>query len=110
MEILAILGGSSGAVSALVPSPSPKSLEFQPGTRLAFSGRMTQINSFRDLTVWQSSTGLVDVCFDMVEAIPYPYKFTFSNQLIAAGISIPWNIAEGIVDPRRRTSITYRSL
>jgi four helix bundle protein len=38
---------------------------------------------------------LVDVCFDIVEAVPYPYKFTFSHQLIPAAISIPSNIAEG---------------
>ena len=31
---------------------------------------MTQINSFRDLTVWQVSMDLADVCFDIVEAIP----------------------------------------
>ena len=36
---------------------------------------------------------LADVCFDIVEAIPYPYKFTFCDQLIPAGISIPSNIA-----------------
>jgi four helix bundle protein len=44
---------------------------------------------------------LVDVCFDIVEAIPYPYKLTFSNQLIAAGISIPSNIAEGSRRPTK---------
>ena len=37
---------------------------------------MTQINSFRDLTVWQVSMDLADVCFDIVEAIPHPYRFT----------------------------------
>ena len=25
---------------------------------------------------------LADVCFDIVEAIPHPYRFTFANQLI----------------------------
>ena len=37
--------------------------------RLAFVCRMTKINSFRDLTVWQVSMDLADVCFDIVEAI-----------------------------------------
>ncbi len=43
--------------------------------------RMTKINSFRDLSEWQVSMDLADVCFDIVEAIPYPYKFSFCDQL-----------------------------
>ena len=62
---------------------------------------MTKINSCRDLTVWQVSMDLADVCFDIVEAIPHPYKFTFANQLIPAGISIPSNIAEGSRRPTK---------
>lgn len=48
--------------------------------RLAFLWRMTTINSFRDLTVWQVSMDLAGVCFDIVEAIQHPYRFTFTNQ------------------------------
>ena len=59
------------------------------------------INSFKDLTVWQVSMDLADVCFDIVEAIPHPYRFTFANQLIPAGTSIPSNIAEGSRRPTR---------
>ena len=62
---------------------------------------MTTINSFRDLTVWQVSMDLADVCFDIVEAIPHPYRFTFANQLIPSGISIPSNIAEGSRRPTK---------
>jgi four helix bundle protein len=62
---------------------------------------MTKINSFRDLTVWQASMDLADVCFDIAEAIPHPYRFTFTNQLIPAGISIPSNIAEGSRRPTK---------
>jgi four helix bundle protein len=62
---------------------------------------MTPINSFRDLTVWQVSMDLADVCFDIVEAIPYPYRFTFTDQVIPAGISIPSNIAEGSRRPTK---------
>src|SRR5687768_1955787 len=69
--------------------------------RVALRARMTKINSFRDLTVWQVSMDIADVCFDIVEAIPYPYKFTFANQLIPAGISIPSNIAEGSRRPTK---------
>ena len=69
--------------------------------RLALERRMKQINSFKDLTVWQVSMDLADVCFDIVEAIPHPYRFTFANQLIPAGISIPSNIAEGSRRPTK---------
>ena len=62
---------------------------------------MTQIKSFKDLTVWQVSMDLADACFDIVEAIPHPYRFTFANQLIPAGISIPSNIAEEIRRPTK---------
>ena len=62
---------------------------------------MTKINSFRDLTVWQVSMNLAEVCFEIVEAIPHPYRFTFANQLLPAGISIPSNIAEGSRRPTR---------
>jgi four helix bundle protein len=68
---------------------------------LAICRHMTQINSFRDLTVWQVSMDLADVCFDIVGAIPYPYKLTFADQLIPAGISIPSNIAEGSRRPTK---------
>ena len=62
---------------------------------------MTNINSFRDLTVWQVSMDLADVCFEIVEAIPHPYRFSFTDQVIPAGISIPSNIAEGSRRPTK---------
>ena len=71
--------------------------------RLAFLRRMNQISSYEDLKVWQVSMDLVDVCFDIVEAIPHPYRFIFCDQLLRAGISIPSNIAEG----SRRTTKGY---
>ena len=62
---------------------------------------MASITSFKDLTVWQVSMDLADVCFDIVEAIPHPYRFIFADQLIPAGISIPSNIAEGSRRPTK---------
>ncbi len=72
-----------------------------PGMRLAFLRRMTHINSYKDLKVWHVGMDLVDVCFDIVEELPGRYRFTFSNQLLPAGISIPANIAEGSRRPRK---------
>jgi four helix bundle protein len=64
---------------------------------------MIKINSYKDLEVWQVSMNLVAVCFDVVESLPPKYHFTFSNQLLPAGISIPSNIAEG----SRRSTRAY---
>jgi four helix bundle protein len=44
---------------------------------------------------------LADVCFDIVAAIAHPHRFTFADQLIPAGISIPSNIAEGSRRPTK---------
>lgn len=62
---------------------------------------MTEIKSYRDLEVWQRSLHLVDVCFDIVEALPPRYRFIFCDQLLRSGISIPSNIAEGTRRPMR---------
>jgi hypothetical protein len=40
---------------------------------------MTKINSFRDLTVWQVSMDLADVCFDIVEAIPNHVSYSLGS-------------------------------
>jgi four helix bundle protein len=73
--------------------------------RLAIVRRMTKITSYKDLQVWQLSMDLVDVCFDIVEALPQQHRFTFSNQLLPAAISIPSNISEG--SRRSRKSYLY---
>jgi len=56
---------------------------------------MTQLNSFKDLVVWQTSKDLADVCFDIIEVIQHPYLFICADQLLPAAISIPSNLAEG---------------
>jgi four helix bundle protein len=83
------------------PHSQPRIAAFFEGMGIAFQGPMTTINSFRDLTVWQASMDLADVCFDIVDAIPHPYRFVFANQLLPAGISIPSNIAEGSRRPTK---------
>ena len=69
--------------------------------RLASQRRMTKINSFKDLVVWQASMDLVDVCFDIVEAIQHPYRYIFADQFLPASISISSNVAEGSRRPTK---------
>ena len=71
---------------------------------------MTKINSFKDLIVWQTSMDLVDVCFDIVEAIERPYRYVFADQLLPSGISIPSNIAEGQGRQHRKEFLHFISV
>src|SRR4051794_38834452 len=68
---------------------------------IAAARSMASVPSFKDLQVWRVSMDLVDVCFDVVEALPDRYRFVFSHQLLSAGVSISSNIAEGSRRPRK---------
>jgi four helix bundle protein len=58
------------------------------------------INSHRDLIVWQKSIDLCIKVYDYSSDFPKEELFTLSQQMKRAAISIPSNIAEG----RRRSS------
>lgn len=62
---------------------------------VASANWVPKLRSYEDLRVWQAGIELVDLCFDIVESIPHPYRFVFCSQLLRASISIPSNIAEG---------------
>lgn len=65
---------------------------------------MTQINSFRDLLVWQKSMSLVTSIYQLTRDFPHAEMFGLTSQLRRASISIPSNIAEGY---GRNTSKDY---
>lgn len=52
--------------------------------RLAMLSRMTKINSYKDLRVWQQGMDVVDLCFDIIDVLPTKYCFIFCNQLLRA--------------------------
>ena len=54
-----------------------------------------EINSYRDLKVWQLSMDLVIDCYRAVKLFPKHEQFGLSSQLQRAAVSIPANIAEG---------------
>lgn len=62
------------------------------------------INSFRDLLVWQQAMDLADLVFDITENFPPRERFGLSFQMRKAAVSVPSNIAEG---SRHRTPGYY---
>lgn len=58
------------------------------------------IQSYKDLIVWQKSMELVVVIYDLTSKFPSSELYGLTSQMKRASISIPSNIAEG----RRRSS------
>lgn len=53
------------------------------------------INSFKDLIVWQKSIVLVKEIYKLTNELPKTEQFSLTDQMRRAAISIPSNIAEG---------------
>jgi four helix bundle protein len=56
---------------------------------------MRQIRSLKDLTVWQRAMDLVEECYKTIGYLPPKEKYSLSNQIVRAAVSIPSNLAEG---------------
>ncbi|MBU2949632.1 four helix bundle protein [Tamlana agarivorans] len=56
---------------------------------------MNQIQSHKDLRVWQEAMDLVVAIYDVTKSFPKQENFGLSSQLQRAVVSIPSNIAEG---------------
>jgi four helix bundle protein len=54
-----------------------------------------QINSFRDLRVWQDAMALAENCYLLTRPFPREEMFGLTSQIRRAAASIPANIAEG---------------
>jgi len=63
-----------------------------------------QINSFKDLIVWQKSMELAKDIYKITELLPKSEIYALSSQIRRSAISIPSNIAEG---SKRGTSKDY---
>ena len=53
------------------------------------------IETFRDLEVWQSAMRLVDRTYDLTRTLPEAERFGLVAQMRRSAVSIPSNIAEG---------------
>ena len=54
-----------------------------------------EVNSYRNLRVWQLAMDLVIDCYQTVKFFPKHEQFGLTSQLQRAAVSIPANIAEG---------------
>jgi len=54
-----------------------------------------QINSYRDLRVWQDAMTLAEGCYLLTKAFPRDELFGFTSQIRRAASSIAANVAEG---------------
>ncbi|MDT8414193.1 MAG: four helix bundle protein [Flavobacteriaceae bacterium] len=56
---------------------------------------MSEINSFKDLLVWQKGIELVKEVYKVIDKMPQEESFGLSGQIKRSVISVPSNIAEG---------------
>jgi four helix bundle protein len=56
---------------------------------------MPEIESFKDLIVWQRSIQMSVALYRFTQAFPPDERFGLTNQLRRAGVSVASNIAEG---------------
>ena len=55
----------------------------------------TSISHYRDLTVWQKSMDLAEVCYRIIKDFPKEELYGMTSQIRRSAASIPANIAEG---------------
>jgi four helix bundle protein len=56
---------------------------------------MAQIDSYRDLQIWQRSMDLAVACYEVSRQLPDSESYGLCSQIRRAATSIPANIAEG---------------
>jgi four helix bundle protein len=56
---------------------------------------MSQLNSYRDLQVWQKAMSLVTDVYTLTQTFPSTEIYGLASQIRRSAVSIPSNIAEG---------------
>ena len=54
-----------------------------------------EVQSYRDLKVWQKGMDLAADCYEQVKVLPAAERFGLVSQIQRAAVSVPANIAEG---------------
>ena len=68
---------------------------------------MGEINSYRDLKVWQDGMTLVEDCYRLSKEFPKEELFGLTSQLRRAAVSVPANIAEGYGRDSRGSYVNF---
>ena len=66
-----------------------------------------EINSYRDLKVWQDGMTLVEDCYRLSKEFPKEGLFGLTSQLRRAAVSVPANIAEGYGRDSRGSYVNF---
>jgi four helix bundle protein len=53
------------------------------------------INSYRDLQVWQKSMALAETCYSLTKSFPKDEMYGMTSQIRRSAVSVAANIAEG---------------
>ena len=56
------------------------------------------MRNFRDLKIWKRSFKLANNIYEQSKGMPNDEKFGLTSQIRRSAVSIPSNIAEGVVD------------
>lgn len=74
-------------------------------SNLLESKRPQQIESFRDLKIWQFGMSIVERVYNVTANFPQSEVYALTSQMRRAAVSIPSNISEGF---RRQHSKEYK--
>jgi four helix bundle protein len=53
------------------------------------------MKNFKQLRIWQNGMGIAVQAYQLIETFPSSERFSLSQQITSAAVSIPSNIAEG---------------
>ena len=71
---------------------------------------MAQINSYKDLVVWQKGYELVKIVYEITSKLPSSETFALQSQIRRAAVSIVSNIAEGSSRKSRKDYAHFLSI
>ena len=71
---------------------------------------MSEVQSYRDLVVWQKGMGLAEEAYKLAKLMPRAEEYRLTSQLLRAAASVPANIAEGNSRGTRRDYANFISI
>ena len=71
---------------------------------------MGEIQSFRDLLVWQKGMNLAEAAYKPTKSFPKAEEYRLTSQLLRAAASVPANIAEGNCRATRKDYARFISI